>query len=350
MFLVGISQIKNESDIIEITIRENLRVLDMLFVLDDSSEDSTPVILKSLACENLPIVLLSLQDERLKLFYDQGKSMTYLMRYALNFCLENQITDKVDYIFPLDADEIIGCNRSNLESACMSIPDYHYGLLRWRNYLPYFGEFSPKDRLIDIFRSPEHEVLNVYKSVIPGSIAFASSIKIGSHSISSRKFNISPFILENVPLLHFPVRSGSQIIIKSLIAAHKTSLRTSINSRENYHLKELANEIRASNYHLTHSHLIQLSRKYMLHVDNIPTNPDIYIDSLSNLHPLYSTDQYIQSLKSLDLLLLSFTSSRYARLTRFAFWISAKLNKIVDMVNPKANCTSFKPLDIHAKP
>ena len=55
--LVGVGMVKNEADVVETSIRHNLRFLDEMIVLDHDSTDATPTILSSLVDEGLPLKL-----------------------------------------------------------------------------------------------------------------------------------------------------------------------------------------------------------------------------------------------------------------------------------------------------
>lgn len=55
MRIVGVTIARNEEDVVEASIRHNLRCLDALVVVDHASTDATSGILASLAAEGLPI-------------------------------------------------------------------------------------------------------------------------------------------------------------------------------------------------------------------------------------------------------------------------------------------------------
>lgn len=57
MRLTGVMVVRNEEDVVETSIRHNLRVLDALAVVDHASTDATPGILASLVAEGLPLAL-----------------------------------------------------------------------------------------------------------------------------------------------------------------------------------------------------------------------------------------------------------------------------------------------------
>jgi len=53
--VVGFTLVRNEEDVIEASIRHNLRSLDAITVVDHGSDDATPQILASLVREGLPV-------------------------------------------------------------------------------------------------------------------------------------------------------------------------------------------------------------------------------------------------------------------------------------------------------
>ena len=53
--LVGLSMVRNESDVIETFVRHNLTLLDELHIIDHNSSDNTREILTLLKEEGLPL-------------------------------------------------------------------------------------------------------------------------------------------------------------------------------------------------------------------------------------------------------------------------------------------------------
>lgn len=126
MKLVGVSMVRNESDIVETFVRHNLTVLDGLVVVDHGSADATPDILNALCRERLPLVVL--RNEAVG--YLQPAIMTQVVRHAL-------ATTGADFVFPLDADEFLRVSsRAALERALAALPPGTHGWLRWPTYVP----------------------------------------------------------------------------------------------------------------------------------------------------------------------------------------------------------------------
>jgi len=88
--------IKNDGDIVEAFVRHHAMLFDHLVVLDHSSTDNTPAILRALQQEGLPLTVM--RDESLS--FQQGLRTTELARAAFARL-------GADFVFPLDADELL---------------------------------------------------------------------------------------------------------------------------------------------------------------------------------------------------------------------------------------------------
>jgi hypothetical protein len=126
MKIAAVAAVRSESDIIEPFIRHNLGFFDRLYLLDHRSTDSTPVILRRLAAEGLPVSICR-SDE--PIFY-QGPTMTGLIQKALS-------ETAWDFLIPLDVDEFVRLpDRIAFESALAGIPEETVGLCEILNYVP----------------------------------------------------------------------------------------------------------------------------------------------------------------------------------------------------------------------
>ena len=95
MRVVGFTLVRNEEDVIEASIRHNLRFLDALAVVDHNSDDATPEILASLAREGLPIEVR--RDDTLELRH-AGMTTAGVRRV---------LAEGADLALPIDADEFV---------------------------------------------------------------------------------------------------------------------------------------------------------------------------------------------------------------------------------------------------
>ena len=226
---VGLSMVRNESDIIETFIRHNLTLLNELHVVDHNSSDNTREILTLLKQEGLPIHIYHYNE----LEYSQERILNQMMQHILNS------DANIDYIFPLDADELIYCpSREILHYFLSLIPQGRVGMYTWRGYLPSSTEYDPD--FICHFTDQRKEEILTPKVIIPRAIAETCILTIGSHyminsdgkEIKSTVF-IEPnnqqfyywfierfqaeFITTNdLWLGHYPIRSTAQQIKKVL--------------------------------------------------------------------------------------------------------------------------------------
>ena len=168
--LVGLSMVRNESDIIETFIRHNLTLLNELHVVDHNSSDNTREILTLLKQEGLPIHIYHYNE----LEYSQERILNQMMQHILNS------DANIDYIFPLDADELIYCpSREILHYFLSLIPQGRVGMYTWRGYLPSSTEYDPD--FICHFTDQRKEEILTPKVIIPRAIAETCILTIGSH-------------------------------------------------------------------------------------------------------------------------------------------------------------------------
>ena len=226
---VGLSMVRNESDVIETFIRHNLTLLDELHIVDHNSSDNTREILTFLKQEGLPIHIYHYNE----LEFAPERVLNHMMQHILN----NDAN--IDYIFPLDADEFIYCpSREKLNAFLTLIPQNRVGMYIWRGYLPSSIEYDPD--FICHFTDQRKEEILTPKVIIPRAIAETCRLTIGSHyminsdgkEIKSTVF-IEPnnqqfyywfierfqaeFITTNdLWLGHYPIRSTAQQIKKVL--------------------------------------------------------------------------------------------------------------------------------------
>ena len=173
--LVGLSMVRNESAIIEPFIRHNLTLLNELHVVDHNSSDNTREILPLLKQEGLPIHIYHYNE----LEYSQERILNQMMQHILNS------DANIDYIFPLDADELIYCpSREILHYFLSLIPQGRVGMYTWRGYLPSSTEYDPD--FICHFTDQRKEEILTPKVIIPRAIAETCILTIGSHYMIDR--------------------------------------------------------------------------------------------------------------------------------------------------------------------
>lgn len=115
MYVIGISVVRDEVDVIEASVRHALRVLcDRVLVLDNGSADGTWEVLTRLA-RTLP--LKAIRDDGP---FDQSSMMTGLLHEAS--------TAQVAWVVPFDADEFWWSPGSSPRAALDAVPE-HVGVL-----------------------------------------------------------------------------------------------------------------------------------------------------------------------------------------------------------------------------
>ena len=168
--LVGLSMVRNESDVIETFIRHNLTLLDELHIVDHNSSDNTREILIHLKQEGLPIHIYYYNE----LEFAPERVLNHMMQHILNNDAD------IDYIFPLDADEFIYCpSREKLNAFLTLIAQNRVGMYIWRGYLPSSTEYDPD--FICHFTDQRKEEILTPKVIIPRAIAETCILTIGSH-------------------------------------------------------------------------------------------------------------------------------------------------------------------------
>ena len=167
---VGLSMVRNESDVIETFIRHNLTLLDELHIVDHNSSDNTREILIHLKQEGLPIHIYYYNE----LEFAPERVLNHMMQHILNNDAD------IDYIFPLDADEFIYCpSREKLNAFLTLIAQNRVGMYIWRGYLPSSTEYDPD--FICHFTDQRKEEILTPKVIIPRAIAETCILTIGSH-------------------------------------------------------------------------------------------------------------------------------------------------------------------------
>lgn len=214
MKLVGVSMVRNESDVVEAFVRHNLTVLDGLVVVDHGSADATLDIVNALCRERLPLVLL--RNEAVG--YLQPAIMTQVVRHAL-------ATTGADFVFPLDADEFLRVpSRAALERALAALPPKTHGWLEWPTYVPDLRA-APRDGLAALrgARRVSGDANALTKVVVARSFLRASDdvLSGGNHWVTAHPDARERGMRAHAPIpgrvaavAHVPIRSVEQFIAK----------------------------------------------------------------------------------------------------------------------------------------
>jgi SAM-dependent methyltransferase len=210
--IVSITMVRNERDVIEPFVRHNLRFVDYMIVIDNNSTDDTRDILVQLARETGRVGVF----DRKKSNFTQGEFITRIMQSL-------QPIYFADFFVFLDGDEFIGAESPDaFRRALETIPQFGFGLMPWRTYVLPEGEdmdamTANPPASMTWCRVQEGE--QHYKVVLrtDGKILRDYHISNGNHIVTRDEGGRLPSVrLNEVPLLHFPVRSLEQLTVKSI--------------------------------------------------------------------------------------------------------------------------------------
>jgi len=259
MQAIGISIVKNEADIIESFVRHNLQFLDGIVIFDNRSTDSTRLILKMLMREGLPVCLC----DDYEYAYLQSEKMTNLLKRVSSAI-------PVDFIIPLDADELIECqNYDEFETILSSIEPSGIGFCPWKTYVlsPELANSQSKTVELDRFSfCRDRELPQYYKVILRNSNTYIDDLVLaqGSHEIISG-YDLPKTKLANISLAHFPVRSKAQILKKAVFGELAYQIRDSQqktqHSQQGYQWRSLFQRL-MSGGELSGSELVNISLNY----------------------------------------------------------------------------------------
>lgn len=251
---VGVSVVKNESDIIEWFVRLNLRYLDVLVVMDNGSSDATLSILNRLQAEGLPLVCIS-DDEP---GHFQSRRLTALTR----ICVETLFPE---YITLLDADEFITAEsrQALLEELRRDARDA-VALIRWKTFVPTPSDDQQvRSALSRIQHRRETERADLGKVIIPSRLISDGEFELleGSHGLRAPSKHVPHIFLEDARLAHFPVRSTSQLVTKILIGQLSNTLNANLKDGQAFHWKSIYDKVKVD-WSTTDSELEQFALEY----------------------------------------------------------------------------------------
>jgi hypothetical protein len=316
--LVGVSVVKNEADIIEASVRHNLRFLDRLIVLDHDSADATTEILRSLVAEGLSLSLVEVQANPV---FKQGDWTTMLAQQAFR-------EHAADYVFPLDADEFLRVDSRATLDAALARAHAPVMSLPWPTYVRIGGE--PGHPLRELrWRVDAENTSPLRKIVLSRQVANGASWKLGegNHVLFSEagkdvKWDSgkdSP--LPDVQLAHLPLRSPQQLLAKVLIGWLVRKLNygpAADTTSRNWHFRELYGRIMrggAVTYADVHDYAIAVYA-FARNVDEVDLAQAALVeDQFAELMPLrYTPAEPVKP----ELLLAAWASALVARISQTA--------------------------------
>lgn len=211
MRLVAVSIVKNEADIIEPFVRHTLARVDHHFVFDHDSTDGTRQILHALQAEGLALTLFT--DDALGNL--QQIRSNYLTKLAAD-------TQQADWIFPLDADEIlIGPNRADLEIILSGLASDRPASLPLLNYCPTEADDPTQKNPVLRLRYCQSQASRTKKIIIPRALALNPAVSAGkgSHALYRENQALPDQPLpEAFHLAHLALRSPQHQILRVVLA------------------------------------------------------------------------------------------------------------------------------------
>ncbi len=211
--IIGLTKVRNESDIIESFCRYNLTYCDSMLVYDTGSLDNTREIIQSMIDEGLAIH-----------FADDIKSLSLPLLDIFNAMAIKAIDEYgADLIVRLDADEFLyhtdAVNpRAELENLNEKV-EYQ---APWRTYTYMPDSGGRKDFLPNSFTHYRNPLLETFNKTIASKYLLKdkqAKYAPGGHSmIYPEKFHndIAVEKPEKLVFAHFPLRSKAQLMTKSI--------------------------------------------------------------------------------------------------------------------------------------
>ena len=255
---VCLTMVKNEQDIIEVFVRHNIRFFDAMFVFDHGSADDTRKILNQLSRELKNVIVTDLPYPS----YDQSKFISLALRKVQSAVFANAICI-------IDADEFISAaSREEFDLAVNSVPNPGIGFMPWRTFLP--------DPGIAVAEQPDSMARMTYRRVaenpvysklilrLAGELDPGVTVGPGNHKAFDANGRLLPSVeLHNLRLMHFPVRSSSQLIAKSVVG-WKAYLRNTGKKKNNsgYQWKRIYEKVQAGVDHFSSAEVCNEAMAY----------------------------------------------------------------------------------------
>ena len=214
MKLWSVSMVRNEADLVEPWVRHNLAFLDGMAIIDHGSIDGTLDILKHLAAERAPLILVD------------GKAPGYLQE-QMTTALAREVFTRTgaDFVIPLDADEFLKTpSREALRRALAAIPARMHGLLHWLTYVPDYAR--PAADIVALLRGARRRAAErqvFHKAVVTRHLTTTPDARLGdgNHYVAAvlggRLEDAPPHArvrAEHAAIAHVPIRSADQLVAK----------------------------------------------------------------------------------------------------------------------------------------
>lgn len=268
---VALCMVRNEQDIIEPFLRHTAGLVDMVVVLDNLSGDNTRDIALATARDLGNVIVTDWPDSG----YNQSKTMTLLLH-------EVQTIVCADFVFFLDADEFISADSAQaLSTRLHDIPIGQVGLMPWQTWAPDPGaDPALSDPLGRIALRRRKEEPQYHKAVLRagGASCIGLTVAQGNHVVLGRnKKPVTATYLNDVPLIHIPLRSVEQMQAKGVVGWLANQNRAEgVRKSDAYQWRMLAERFDAADP-VSAKELTQAALGYAQKSDAVPV--DIGIDA-----------------------------------------------------------------------
>ena len=206
--VVGFALVRNEEDVIEASIRHNLRSLDAIDVVDHGSDDATPAILEALLREGLPITVR--RDDAIA--FRQGPVTTASVRALL--------AAGADVVIPIDADEFLRMPSREAFDRAVSDADRSLPIaIRSITYLPSLDDAGGIAARLGRARRPAAERHGPRKVLVTRGLLDMPDAEIGAGNHAVRRAGHGELAPAEVgasiaSIAHVPIRSVGQFVAK----------------------------------------------------------------------------------------------------------------------------------------
>lgn len=202
-----VAMVKNEADIIRSFTAHVLALFDEVVIVDHRSDDGTAEFLAGLASGNRRIELLHLDVPA----YIQSVAMTHVVR-------DRPQIEAADWVFFLDADEFLPFpDRDAFHAALAPFAGCPTITMRWQNLIPaqYWDGEASVGEATEFLVPP---ALSPYRKVAfqPRRLPLSRLVvQQGNHALAEGANGLEiPAFEADFPLLHVPVRSADQLVLK----------------------------------------------------------------------------------------------------------------------------------------
>jgi len=213
MRILGFMLVRDEADVIELTIRHHLALFDGIAIIDHGSTDGTSEILAALKAEGLPLFVTPVGNPR----YRRREMINELVHHAV-------LTATFDWAFIVDADEfLVAKDRAALERTLADCPRDRHVILDRPTVVPLFGSDAPLAQRLRTSRRVNDRGHGFGKVAIPREVLALPGVEVavGQHHLEAATTSTvllpgHPVAPDRLELAHVPIRSADHFRVKFL--------------------------------------------------------------------------------------------------------------------------------------